>query len=367
MSPLVERIYTTIQLHTMAPESGACLGLISGGSDSVALAYVLAELRSEGRIGPLAFMHVNHKLRADDSDTDQVFVRNLAAYLDVPLFECEIDIAAEAQHTGENVEALARRERYAAARYGLRSLCEHCGADLDQSYLYTAHTQDDRVENFYMRSIVGTGPGGFRSMRYVYDDIARPCLDVSREDLRDYIAKRDAASQAYSLAGELWREDASNQDTEYFRAYVRHEIVPRAKERNGQLLDVLSRTMNLIAEEDDMLNEMAVAQSASCVRYVCEEEGHEDKAAGALLLPTCGFLPRPLLRRMTAQVLLSILGQDARIESASIDAILQGFTDEQIPRSGYVTNIQGNLAVSANKQGVRIEPMAAFRSRRKRQ
>ena len=36
------------------------------------------------------------------------------------------------------------------------------------------------------------------------------------------------------------------------------------------------------------------------------------------------------------------------------------------PLGGYVANIQGNLAVSANKRGVRIEPMSAFRVRRKR-
>ncbi|MFR9169285.1 MAG: tRNA lysidine(34) synthetase TilS, partial [Gordonibacter urolithinfaciens] len=36
------------------------------------------------------------------------------------------------------------------------------------------------------------------------------------------------------------------------------------------------------------------------------------------------------------------------------------------PRGGYVANIQGDLAVSANKRGVRVEPMAAFRARRKR-
>ena len=31
-----------------------------------------------------------------------------------------------------------------------------------------------------------------------------------------------------------------------------------------------------------------------------------------------------------------------------------------------MTNIQGDLAVSANKEGVRVEPMAYFRARRKK-
>lgn len=61
-----------------------------------------------------------------------------------------------------------------------------------------------------------------------------------------------------------------------------------------------------------------------------------------------------------------MLGSEARVETASIEALLDAFDEGGAPRGGYVVNIQGDLAVSANKRGVRIEPMAAFRSRRKR-
>ena len=45
--------------------------------------------------------------------------------------------------------------------------------------------------------------------------------------------------------------------------------------------------------------------------------------------------------------------------------VLDAFEEER-PKSGYVTNIQGDLAVSANKRGVLVEPMSAFRARRKK-
>ena len=35
----------------------------------------------------------------------------------------------------------------------------HEAVPLAEGRIVTAHTADDRVENFYMRSIVGTGPG----------------------------------------------------------------------------------------------------------------------------------------------------------------------------------------------------------------
>lgn len=92
--------------------------------------------------------------------------------------------------TGDNMEAVARRERYAAANDALESLCRHAQTPISAGRIFTAHTQDDRVENFYMRSIVGTGPGGFRSMRYENGQVMRPFLDVSRNDLRDYLNRR---------------------------------------------------------------------------------------------------------------------------------------------------------------------------------
>ena len=86
---------------------------------------------------------------------------------------------------------------------------------------------------------------------------------------------------------------------------------------------------------------------------------------GYVLSPMLAAERTPMLRRVAVKVLESMLDPDDRIETASIDAILDAFEDGR-PKSGYVANIQGNIAVSSNKQGVRIEPMAKFRTRRKR-
>ena len=82
---------------------------------------------------------------------------------------------------------------------------------------------------------------------------------------------------------------------------------------------------------------------------------------------------RPLQRRAVRWLLQAVLGADARVEAGAIEAALAGFAPAEPleaapirPRGGYVANIQGDLAVSANRRGVRVEPMAAFRSRRKR-
>lgn len=365
---IFERAKRTIAERGLAFADTPVLLMVSGGSDSTALAYIACDLHEAGLIGPIAMLHVNHRLRGDDANGDQAFVERLAELLDIPLFTCEIDIAGEAARTGENVEAVARHERYLAANEALESLCLHMAAPLSDGRIFTAHTQDDRVENFYMRSIVGTGPGGFRSMLYRNGPVVRPLMDTSRESLRAYVEKRAEQGLAVQRdeGGNLWREDATNAHTDRFRAYVRHEIVSRAKERNPQLLDTLCRTMNLIADEDDMLEAQAAKAVDRLVAWIEADDAlGVDYGAGCVLAPGFGAEPLPMQRRACMQVLQRMLGADARIETASIERVLAGFADGA-PVGGYTDNIQGDLAVSANKRGVRIEPMAAYRARRKK-
>lgn len=362
---MLETIENTIAQHTLFTSATPVVIMVSGGADSTALAYLMKDFMDRGLVGNVAILHVNHKIRGQEADSDQLFVHNLASKLDLPCFECEIDIPLLVEQTGGNEEALARHERYLAAHEALESLCRHTAVPVSEGRIATAHTQDDRVENFYMRSITGTGPGGFRSMLYENGPVVRPLLDVSREHLRRYLEELDDPYR--DEEGNLWHEDATNAHTDRFRAFVRHEIIPLAKSRNARLLDTLCRSMNLIADEDDFLDSLAhdlYEQHLEWIDGAAMELGESPTAC--LIDPAFGQQARPLQRRVVLAVLEAFVGREARIETASIEAVLDAFDDKGLPRSGYVVNIQGNLAVSSNKHGVRIEPMAHFRARRKR-
>ena len=357
----VENVRRVISAHDMVGADSPVLLMVSGGSDSTALAYIASELREEGVLGPLGIVHVNHKLRGAEADEDAEFVAKLADLLHIGFTAAEVDVDAIAEAERGNVEAIARRERYAIAHEALSDMCRELGVPVSIGRIFVGHNADDRIENFYMRSIVGTGPGGFRSMLYLNGQVARPLLDIGREELRGYIIGRIERGMPVARDDEemLWREDATNQHTDRFRAFVRHEIVPLAKERNPRLVSTLTRTMNLIGEEDDMLDAFAEELVS---RHVVPLEPVQD---GFVLSPMLAAERKPLLRRVVVKVLESMLDPDDRIETASVDAVLAAFEGGK-PKSGYVANIQGNIAVSSNKQGVRIEPMATFRTRRKR-
>ena len=355
----IERVEALIVERSLASVDNPVVLMVSGGSDSTALAYIGADLRNRGALGFVSMLHVNHKLRGEASDADAAFVESLAKALDIPLFACEIDMPA-LMREGGNMESVARRERYAAARDAVESTCRHLGVPADTGVVFTAHTADDRAENFYMRSIVGTGPGGLRAMKHASFvqgvDVRRPLLELSRDDLRSYIESLPTGRVATDAAGARWREDATNADTDRFRAFVRHEIVARAKNRNPRLLETLTRTMNLIADEDDLLearaNEILLREAAPL--GTSREEGF-------LIAPAAAEVETPLLRRLIYRTIALMLPPEERVDSVSIDACLDAFG-----RSGAVANIQNDIAVSYNKQGLRLEPMAAFRARRKK-
>ena len=355
---LFQRVADTVAQHGMATAETPALLMVSGGSDSTALAYLAADLVAAGRLGAVTMLHVNHKIRGAESDADAAFVAKLARRLGIPLFMCDVDIPAMVGASGANMEALARAERYRSAHDALESMCNHMGFQFQDACVFAAHTADDRVENFFMRSIVGTGPGGFRAMEHCSRvegcRVCRPLLEVGREELRAYIQERDGS--VTDEAGNLWREDSTNTDTDRFRAFVRHEVIPVAKRRNPKLLETLTRTMNLIAEEDDMLAQQARALLVDLGRPL----GYSLKD-GVLLSPKLADEPRPLVRRVFYKLLGMMLPADARVEAASVEACVEG-----LGKPGYSANIQGNLAVSYNKEGLRLEPMEAYRARRNR-
>ena len=347
-----------IERRLLSPKC-PCLMMISGGSDSSAMAYVAHTWKESGRIENIAALHVNHMLRGKDSDGDEEFVDELCKNLDIPLFKVSVDVNGIISEKNENMEAAARRERYASAADALASLCEHTDSPLHLGRIITAHTLDDRIENFYMRSIVGTGPGGFRSMKYRNGNVVRPLLDFKRQELQEMLLDLDENDVVVTVdkSNKRWRIDATNAHTERFRAYVRHKMLPVASEWNDSFYDTLQRSMNLIGDEDDMLSEMSDNLIESSVEF-------DASAPSFKLLPEFCTAHPCIQKRAVFSLLSEFLGPDVRVENASVLAVLGGI-DKDKPKSGYTSNIQGNLAVSSNKSGILVETMETYRRRRK--
>ena len=207
---------------------------VSGGADSVGLLCLLLELRGELGI-VLSVAHVNHKLRAEESDEDERFVAELARRhgLEFHLYEAPVErgdnpdggSAAKSGIARSGIEAAARELRYGFFRQLARE------GRLNK--IATAHTLDDQAETVLLRIFRGTGIRGlsgihprvvFEEQGGVVGELVRPLLPFRRSAVREFLRER----------GESWREDSSNLDIGFLRNRVRHGFVPTIVEEFGE-------------------------------------------------------------------------------------------------------------------------------------
>ena len=218
------------------PEGNYLLGL-SGGADSVALLLMMVQDLREGRIG-LQAIHVNHGLRGQESDADELFCRELCQREGVILHICRADLR------GRRDEATAREERFRL----FREKMEECGADA----LMTAHHADDQAETFLMRLMRGTGPNGLACMNS--DEtvfgirVFRPMLTLRRGEIR----------AALSSGGTAWREDSTNLDNGYLRNRIRQELIPAMEQIGKDFVRNICLTASLLREDNEALDQHAV-------------------------------------------------------------------------------------------------------------
>lgn len=304
--------------------------MVSGGSDSVAL---LVSLCTQGLLDEINsqyipvdrqrihVLHINHMFRGQEADDDEQFVRELCQKLGVAVQFERLPVLQLMQEAGEsNFEAYARWLRYQKAEeLQLKLQKELCLAPEDITIL-TAHTADDRVETALMHLIEGTSLAGLTSLKQRRGHIYRPLLYKTRQELREFLQDR----------GYTWREDVTNADTRYFRAFVRHTIVPLAQERNPEFLASMARSLDTFQLEHEFLCEQAARAFESLI---------VERKDGVLVLrhPEFSQLHEAIQRRV-ALLALQAADPHARFETQHILAII-----EALHRPGFSRSLAGGL------------------------
>ena len=125
LTALLQHVRRTIRRHDLCPAGTRLLIGISGGSDSVALTFILRELAPTGGFAIAALAHFNHRLRPT-ADRDEQFCRSLASRLDLPLAVGQVDVREYAASERLGIEEAARRARYAFLH---RAAADHDAAD----------------------------------------------------------------------------------------------------------------------------------------------------------------------------------------------------------------------------------------------
>lgn len=322
--------------------------MVSGGADSMALLHMTAtesiDLGDGAGLARVAkerlhVLHVNHLLRGEDADADQHFVQDACDSLDIPCTVLRVDVTKLAQERDGNVEEIGRRVRYDAARELVQKLCVKQGVSRQKAKILTAHTADDRAETFMMNVMRGSGMSGLASIPRHRGLIYRPLLDYTHDQLKDWLKARTLD----------WHEDATNTDTHYLRAYMRHNVLPLLNARNPLLVQTVCKIADLMTDEDDYLE----AKAARKLRQITLRKSESSLVLDALKLSSTDVVIARRVVRIVARQLIP----EAWLEFRHVDAVL-----EAVSAGVGVANLPQNLEARVRLGTVTFSFTGAARS-----
>ncbi|MDP2997359.1 MAG: tRNA lysidine(34) synthetase TilS [Bryobacterales bacterium] len=290
---LSERVAGFISRHNMfAP--GMPVGVaVSGGADSVCLLHVLAELAPRWAL-KLRVLHLDHRLRGEESREDAGFVAGLAARLGLPFELRELDVGLAA----DNLEQAARRARR-------DFFLEAISAGRVQR-VALGHTRDDQAETVLYRFLRGSGTAGLAGMRPVTrEGLVRPLLGATRAEVEEYLRSK----------GIGWREDSSNRDLRFRRNRIRHQLLPAlAGEWNPALGETLAGVARVAADEEEYWRGEVDRLAGEVFTYSPPEVVMDGGRLGALA--------PAVARRLIRRAIETVKGDLRSIDVRHVEAIL---------------------------------------------
>lgn len=235
---MVEQFLNHIDRHKLCKTTDKILVAVSGGVDSMVMLDLF--MQSGFQVG---VAHCNFKLRGDDSDADEQFVREVCRTRNIAFFTRSFDTKAEAARGNRSTQVAARELRY--------SFFREIAAVHQFDAVATGHHLDDNLETLLLNLVRGTGIEGLAGIPLRSGIIIRPLLFLTRRQITEY-------AKACGLA---WREDSSNAGDEYNRNYLRHMVIPRLRELNPSLEETFAQSIERI-NAGVALARQAIAQIA---------------------------------------------------------------------------------------------------------
>jgi tRNA(Ile)-lysidine synthase len=227
---LVKRVEKYILENDLIQKGDHIFVALSGGADSVTLAELLGEV--EDKIGfKLSACHFNHKLRGEESDADEKFVKLYCS-------ERNLDLKVGERRRSEKIksEGDARKSRY---KFFEQILKMNRGAKVA-----LAHQKNDLAETLLMNLIRGTGLRGLRSIPLSRKNFIRPLLCVDRKEIEDYLKQKNIG----------YRTDKSNHSIDFNRNLVRLKIIPEILKINPKALEALNAASVRVASDYEIID-----------------------------------------------------------------------------------------------------------------
>ncbi|MBI9038392.1 MAG: tRNA lysidine(34) synthetase TilS [Bacteroidales bacterium] len=228
---MIEDFFDFIEKNELFTPTDKIILAISGGIDSV----VMCELFNRACFS-FSIAHCNFRLRGQESDEDEIFVKEIAKKLGVDFFCKKFDTKKHASDNGISIQMAAREIRYDWFNFlMLNNFPKY-------KYVANAHHLDDQTETFFINLLRGTGISGLHGINPKQGNIIRPLMFAGRKEILNFANDNNLS----------YREDSSNKSDKYLRNKIRHKLLPFFNELNPEFDNLIKKNIENLKETEEI-------------------------------------------------------------------------------------------------------------------
>ena len=242
MDKLIEQVKNNIYTHNLIENNDIIVLGLSGGPDSVFLLHALSILKpiilKEKKISyEIHAAHVNHMIRIE-ADKDASIARKNADSVNATFHILEFDCINEAKRLKIGTEECGRKVRY--------EFFNEVKEKTNATKIATAHNAGDNAETVLLNFIRGAGLVGLSGMNFKNNDLIRPILNISKQDIIEYLNENNIE---YAI-------DKTNLENDYTRNKIRNDLIKKIeKEYNPNFVNALNRMANINKLDEEIIEE----------------------------------------------------------------------------------------------------------------
>ncbi len=317
MTDAIVEIRSAVRAHLQKLEAGdTYLAAVSGGADSLALAYALIK-ESEPLALRAVAITIDHQLQSTSADVAAKTAEQLRSF-----GYTEVLIEKVVVSTESGVEAGARDARYQAL--------SNAAQKLNATKVFLGHTRDDQAETVLLGLARGSGTRSLSGMAIENGIYLRPLLAITREQ---------TVKACNEMKVEYWI-DPHNSNTEFSRVKVREEVLPVMEAKLGPgIAAALARSAALLRDDADALDALA-------------ERAMESINLADLDISALAELPRAIRSRILRAAIYAAGAPTGSISAehvSAIEALVTSWHGQgalSLPGGVKVERISGRLSLS---------------------
>ena len=231
------KVFKTIQKYELIQKHTNIIVALSGGADSMALLDFLCVNRDTFKINNICACHINHQIRKD-ADENEEFVKKHCKSRGIEIYTYSADILSLSKKNKESVELCGRKIRYEFLQKKAQEL---------NAVIAAAHTLSDSAETIIFNMARGTGIKGLCGISAKRGNIIRPFIEITKDEVLLYCKQNNID----------YYHDTTNDDKNYTRNKIRHDIVTSLKEINESFEQNILSMSELLADDEEYLSKQA--------------------------------------------------------------------------------------------------------------